>query len=46
MDLPVELLEHIAKNASVEDARIISSDCKRLCTTSQWHIFIVREIAS
>lgn len=46
IDLPVELLELIVKNASLEDARIISSTCKRLRTISQRHIFIVRSIAS
>ncbi len=34
IDLPVELLELIVKNASLEDARIISSTCKRLRTIS------------
>ncbi|PBK76419.1 hypothetical protein ARMSODRAFT_225625 [Armillaria solidipes] len=44
MDLPVELLELIVKNASLEDARIISSTCKRLRTISQRHIFISRRL--
>ncbi|SJL13379.1 uncharacterized protein ARMOST_16821 [Armillaria ostoyae] len=44
--LPMELLELIVKNASIEDAQIISSTCKRLRTISQRHIFIIRSIAS
>lgn len=44
VDLPVELLEHIVKNASLEDARIISSTCKRLRTSSQRYIFISRRL--
>ncbi|KAK0233996.1 hypothetical protein IW262DRAFT_126815 [Armillaria fumosa] len=45
VDLPVELLENIVRNASLEDAQIISSTCKRLRSSSQRHIFISRRLS-
>ncbi|KAK0184596.1 hypothetical protein F5146DRAFT_1125577 [Armillaria mellea] len=44
MALPVELLGLIVKNASLEDARSISSTCRHLRAISQRYIFVSRRL--